>query len=64
MRNFLTLEDFRIILTDVNELIQSKKDYISEVDSFIGYGDHGIKLAGGLRPAVDDEGQKNADNIS
>ena len=63
-REHLTLEDFRVILADVNELIQSRKDYISEVDSFIGDGDHGITIAGGFRAAVDDEGQKNADNIS
>ena len=63
-KNYLTLEDFRVILADVNEMIQSKKDYISEIDSFIGDGDHGITIAGGFRAALEDEGQKNADNIS
>jgi dihydroxyacetone kinase-like protein len=63
-RNYLTLKDFRIILADVNMMIQSKKDYISEVDSFVGDGDHGITLAGGFRSAVDDQGQKSASNIS
>jgi dihydroxyacetone kinase phosphoprotein-dependent L subunit len=64
MRNYLTLEDLRVVLDDVNQMIQSKKDYISEVDSFIGDGDHGITIAGGFRAAIEDEAQKNADNIS
>jgi len=64
MRSYLTLKDFRIILADVNQMIQGKKDYISEVDSFIGDGDHGITIAGGFRSAVDDQGQKNAKDIS
>ncbi|MCL5986403.1 MAG: dihydroxyacetone kinase subunit DhaL [Actinobacteria bacterium] len=63
-KDFLTLADFRIILSDINQMIQSKKDYISEVDSFIGDGDHGITLAGGFRAAIDDEAQRNADSIS
>ena len=64
MRSYLTLKDFRIILANVNQMIQGKKDYISEVDSFIGDGDHGITIAGGFRSAVDDQGQKNAKDIS
>jgi len=64
MRSYLTFKDFRIILADVNQMIQGKKDYISEVDSFIGDGDHGITIAGGFRSAVDDWGHKNAKDIS
>jgi dihydroxyacetone kinase phosphoprotein-dependent L subunit len=53
-KEYLTLEDFASIFADVVDSINKNKEYLCEVDSFIGDGDHGVTLAKGLNSAKGD----------
>lgn len=45
----LTVQDIKAWLIQVDELIQSKKAYLTELDQAIGDGDHGLNLARGFK---------------
>jgi phosphoenolpyruvate---glycerone phosphotransferase subunit DhaL len=45
----LTVQEMKAWLIQVDELIQSKKAYLTELDQAIGDGDHGLNLARGFK---------------
>ena len=64
MKENLNLEDFKEIINGINETIQENKNFLCELDSFIGDGDHGITLAKGFSKAIEDLKVSDPDNIS
>ena len=54
LKKYLNMEDFKVILKDVGEVIQGKKNYLCEIDSFVGYGDHGMTIASGFDHALEE----------
>ena len=60
----LTAEDVREMLIYIADKVIAKKPYLTEIDSAIGDGDHGIGMAGGMRKAKEKllkmEGEENA----
>ena len=52
MKKNLTLKDFLKIIKDINQILQDKAKYLSELDSTIGDGDHGITIARGFKNAI------------
>ncbi|TCS81235.1 dihydroxyacetone kinase subunit DhaL [Muricomes intestini] len=47
----LTAEDAREMLIYIADKVRAKKSYLTEIDSAIGDGDHGIGMAGGMKKA-------------
>lgn len=47
----LTAEDAREMLIYIADKVIAKKPYLTEIDSAIGDGDHGIGMAGGMKKA-------------
>ena len=47
----LTAEDARQMLIYIADKVRAKKPYLTEIDSAIGDGDHGIGMAGGMKKA-------------
>ncbi len=64
LKDFLRLEDFEEVIADVIDIIQKNEDYLCEVDSFIGDGDHGLTLAKGFYSAKEDLGKNKPQTIS
>ena len=64
MKDILKLGDFIKILKNVNQTIQQNLNYLSELDSTIGDGDHGITIARGFRNAVAKLNKTNSSNIA
>lgn len=60
----LTAEDVREMLIYIADKVIAKKPYLTEIDSAIGDGDHGIGMAGGMKKAkaklLKMEGEENA----
>lgn len=60
----LCAEDIRNMLIYISDKIISKKPYLTDIDSAIGDGDHGIGMAGGMQKAkrklMAMKGEKNA----
>lgn len=60
----LGAEDVRGMLLYVADKIRAKKPYLTEIDSAIGDGDHGIGMAGGMKKAKEKlqqmKGEQNA----
>ena len=60
----LTAEDAREMLIYIADKVIAKKPYLTEIDSAIGDGDHGIGMAGGMKKAkaklLKMEGEENA----
>jgi dihydroxyacetone kinase len=60
----LSAEDVRGMLLYIADKIRAKKPYLTEIDSAIGDGDHGIGMAGGMKKAKEKlrqmEGAQNA----
>jgi dihydroxyacetone kinase-like protein len=64
MRDVLKLGDFKKIIININQTIQENASYLSELDSTIGDGDHGITIARGFRNAVGKLDETNPKSIS
>jgi dihydroxyacetone kinase-like protein len=64
MRDVLKLGDFKKIIININQTIQENASYLSELDSTIGDGDHGITIARGFRNAVGKLEETNPKSIS
>lgn len=64
MKEKLTFEDFKKIITNINDIIQKNKIFLSKLDSVIGDGDHGITIAKGLESAVEKVDEKKPSSIS
>ena len=47
----LKAEDAREMLIYIADKVMAKKEYLTEIDSAIGDGDHGIGMAGGMKKA-------------
>ena len=54
MRETLTLDDFSIIIRNINTTIQENAVFLCQLDSVVGDGDHGTTLARGLGKSVDE----------
>jgi dihydroxyacetone kinase-like protein len=64
MKESLNLEDFKAIITGINNIIQENKIALSKLDSVIGDGDHGVTMAKGLEAAMEKLEIKNPESIS
>jgi len=60
----LSIDDFKKIFININNTIKENVLYLSELDSQIGDGDHGITISRGFETAVQkiDEGSPNTIN--
>ena len=60
----LSAEDVKGMLLYIADKIRAKKPYLTEIDSAIGDGDHGIGMAGGMKKVKEKlrqmEGEQNA----
>ena len=59
-----TLEMARHALDKLNETIEEKKDYLTELDSAIGDADHGTNMNRGIRRAVEKIRDKSCDTFA
>lgn len=59
----IDLSLFRDIIKNIYAKISEKKMFLSELDSVIGDGDHGVSLAKGLKKAVEKVEDKDPKNI-
>ena len=64
MKEELDLGDFKKIIKAINDVIQENKKHLSELDSFIGDGDHGTTLARGFSNVMDKIKSEDPSNIS
>ena len=53
MKETLTLNDFSIVIRNINTTIQENAVFLCQLDSVVGDGDHGTTLARGLGKSVD-----------
>ena len=53
MKQVLNADDCREIIYHIADKITENKDYLTELDSAIGDGDHGIGMVGGLQKACE-----------
>ena len=54
MRETLTLDDFSVIIRNINTTIQENAVFLCQLDSVVGDGDHGTTLARGLGKSIDE----------
>jgi len=52
MKKHLSFEDFKKMVYKVNNTIQDKRIFLSELDRVIGDGDHGVTMAKGMASAI------------
>ena len=64
MKETLDLEDFKSIINIMNENIQSNVNLLSNLDSVIGDGDHGLSISKGLKNAINALNTENTNTIS
>jgi len=60
----LTLQDFQIIIHNIHTTIKDNVNYLCELDSSVGDGDHGTTLERGLSAAVKAIEESPPDSIS
>lgn len=60
----LDLDDFKKIFTNINNIIKENVKYLSELDSHIGDGDHGITISRGFENAVKKINEVSPNTIS
>ncbi|MCL5069802.1 MAG: dihydroxyacetone kinase subunit DhaL [Actinobacteria bacterium] len=60
----LSFNDFKRIIENINIALQENKTFLSELDSVIGDGDHGISIAKGFTYAIAEIEKQNPQNIS
>ena len=60
----LSLEDFKRIITNINRTLQDNRMFLSQLDSVIGDGDHGVSIAKGFANAMSKIEEQNPANIS
>jgi len=64
MENNLTLDDFIRIIKNINLTIQDNITYLTDLDSTIGDGDHGITIARGFKNVIKKLEENRPQNIS
>lgn len=64
MKETLDLEDFKSIINIMNENIQNNVILLSNLDSVIGDGDHGLSMSKGLKNAISALNTENTNTIS
>ena len=60
----LYFEDFKKIINNINNTLQENKMFLSQLDSVIGDGDHGVSIAKGFLNAMSKIAEQNPSNIS
>ncbi len=60
----LGLEDFRNMMDKINDTLQENKMFLSQLDSVIGDGDHGISISKGFLNAIAKIKEQEPANIS
>jgi len=60
----LYFEDFKKIINNINNTLQENKMFLSQLDSVIGDGDHGVSIAKGFLNAMSEINEQNPSNIS
>jgi dihydroxyacetone kinase-like protein len=60
----LNFEDFKTIITNINNTLQDNKMFLSQLDSVIGDGDHGVSIAKGFLNAMNKIEEQDPANIS
>lgn len=63
-KNKLDIDDFKKIFININNIIKENVRYLSELDSHIGDGDHGITISRGFDNAVKKINECNPNTIS
>ena len=53
MKEALTLDDFLVVLRNINTTVQVNAVFLCQLDSVVGDGDHGTTLARGLGKSID-----------
>lgn len=64
MTETLNLKDFRSIVNIMNENIQTNIILLSNLDSVIGDGDHGLSISKGLKNAINSLNNENINTVS
>ena len=64
MENKLTLNDFIKMIQNINDTIQDNIKYLTELDSTVGDGDHGITIARGFKSVIKKLDENRPQNIS
>lgn len=64
MTETLNLKDFKSIINIMNENIQTNITLLSNLDSVIGDGDHGLSISKSLKNAINAMNNENIDTIS
>ena len=60
----LNLEDFKAIINNINGTLQDNKMFLSQLDSVIGDGDHGVSIAKGFANAINKIEEQNPSSVS
>ena len=60
----LNFEDFSKIIKNINSTLQENKMFLSQLDSVIGDGDHGVSIAKGFANAMDKIEEQKPSSIS
>ncbi|MEM7395188.1 MAG: dihydroxyacetone kinase subunit DhaL, partial [Verrucomicrobiota bacterium] len=64
MSETLNIDDFRKIIASIRDTINENSDFLCELDSHVGDGDHGTTIARGTRAAAEEVESVNPDSIS
>jgi dihydroxyacetone kinase-like protein len=64
LKNYLDLNDFKEIIVLINSIIDENKEYLSQLDSVIGDGDHGITISSGFKDTIEKMKEKQFESIS
>lgn len=64
MEDKLVLTDFIRIMLNLNKTVQDNVKYLSELDSVIGDGDHGVTIARGFKSALKKIDEDSPESIS
>jgi dihydroxyacetone kinase-like protein len=63
MKEELTQDDIKEILTRIKDVIIDNSDYLCELDSVVGDGDHGTTIARGVKAGFKNMQEEEANNI-
>lgn len=64
MKSTLNFEDFDKIVRNTAKVINENSDFLCELDSVVGDGDHGTTISRGLRKAIEAIDEEKPDSIS
>jgi dihydroxyacetone kinase-like protein len=64
MKSTLNFDDFDSMIHAISATIQENSDFLCELDSVVGDGDHGTTIARGLRKAIEAIDEQKPETIS